>query len=44
MTLRSQQVKQGLEGDQAYYIQHASEVLGQIEIDIENAANAAALF
>ena len=35
MTLRSQLLEQGLEGDQSYYIQHAADVLGQDEVDIE---------
>lgn len=35
MTLRSQLVERGLEGDQSYYIQHAPDVLGQENIDIE---------
>lgn len=35
MTLRSQILEQGLEGDQSYYIQHAVDVLGQVDIDIE---------
>lgn len=35
MTLRSQLLEQGLEGDQGYYIQHAADVLGQENIDIE---------
>lgn len=35
MTLRSQVLSQGLEGEQTYYIQRASDVLGQKEIDAE---------
>jgi Uma2 family endonuclease len=35
MTLRSQLLEQGLEGDQSYYIQHAADVLGQTDVDIE---------
>ena len=35
MTLRSQLVEKGLEGDQSYYIQHAADVMGQTEIDVE---------
>lgn len=36
MTLRSQLLEQGLEGDQSYYIQHAPDVLGKVDIDIEH--------
>ncbi len=35
MTLRSQLLEKGLEGDQSYYIQHAADVLGTAEVDIE---------
>jgi|CXWL01.1.fsa_nt_gi Uma2 family endonuclease len=35
MTLRSHLLEQGVEGDQSYYIEHAAEVLGQVDIDIE---------
>jgi len=35
MTLRSQMLAKGLEGDQSYYIQHAAEVLGKTDIDVE---------
>ena len=35
MTLRSQLIEQGLEGDQSYYIQHAHQVLSQTAIDTQ---------